>query len=201
MFKTIKTIYLFTYLLATAYSNNTNESQFLTISELKPSHDTFIRKDNITKQHGSLSKIAVTQQGSNQRIGLIKFDTSGVDKNMLENDDIKVYLRLGVAEIYAGGPVEIKVHRLENEFDEEDTSWENFGGASSMHTVVNFTVEKKHENRLGLVDISNLIVPGEDTVLAFVIGQRGHVKFHSKEQNSVENMSPLLIVQKEDRRT
>ena len=44
------------------------------------------------------------------------------------------------------------------------------------------------------IEVSNLIIPGEDTILAFVIEDQGHVKFHSKDNES-KKMAPSLILE------
>ena len=167
---------------------------------LLPSHDTFIRKDYVSKSHGKGSKIAVTKQGANQRVGLMKFDTSNhLSVQKFKNDDeistnTKAYLRLSVAETNKEEPVQIKILRLDNDFDEDHVSWRNFDGMADVDNYVEFTIEGDHENKIGQVEVSNLIIPGEDTILAFVIEDQGHVKFHSKD-NELKKMAPSLILE------
>ncbi len=192
MFSSIKSIALLASLFTTAHCSIHQEIPFPR-THIKPSHDAFIRKDNHTKQHGHASKITVTQKGSNQRIGLMQFDTAHYDEEVFDENDIKAYLRLGVAETHSTGPVDVKVLRLQNGFDESDVSWHNFDGDAIVDHYVKFTVESDHVNKLGQVDVSDLLVPGEDTVFAFIIEDGGHVKFHSKE-NSSEDLSPSLIL-------
>ena len=191
------TTIIFTSCYFVANCSSVKESSF-TKAQLKPSHDAFIRKDKNTKQHGQASKITVTQQGSNQRIGLMKFNTADYDEEIFEENNVKAYLQLGVAETHSTDPVDIKVLRLENGFDENEVSWKNFDGDSVVENYVRFTVEKEHVNQLGQVDVSDLLVPGEDTVFAFVIEDTGHVKFHSKEHSVDKKMSPSLILTKDE---
>jgi hypothetical protein len=161
------------------------------------SHDTFIRKDNISKSHGNGSKIAITKHGANQRIGLMKFDTADYDEEYFDKSDIKAYLRLGVAETHKDQAVQVKVVRLENDFHEDYVSWRNFDGDADVDNFVKFTVQHDHADRVGQLDISTLLRRGKDTILAFIIEDHGHVKFHSKEHKIGDaSKSPTLILER-----
>ncbi len=199
-------------------NNNSNNSPKQTT--LLPSHDTFIRKDGITRSHGKGSKITITKHGANQRIGLMQFDTSSYDLDSIhqsidysstssrssttsedvvsdEGDQVqrakKAYLRLGVAETTKKEEeVQIKIFRLDNGFHEDYVSWKNFDGKVDGSDFVEFTVQKDHENKVGQVEVTKLIQPGSDTVLAFIIEGKGHVKFHSKDVEE-SKLAPSLI--------
>lgn len=176
-----------------------------TTTTLVPSHDTFIRKDSRSKSHGKGSKITITKRGANQRIGLMKFDTSdltteidGTDLssyNGSNENNLKAYLRLGVAETHKEEePVVVKIFRLNNDFNEDYVSWQNFDGFTEAGNYVEFSVERDHENKIGQVEVSHLLRPGEDTVFAFIIEDQGHVKFHSKDHNQ-GGFTPSLILE------
>lgn len=186
-----KIISLLIYLTQLSYVAGSIETKFL------PSHDAFVRKDKANKSQGKAPKITITQSGSNQRIGLMKFDTADYDEENFDGKDIKAYLRLGVAETNQHGPVHIKVMRLENDFHEDSVSWGNLTARTKADSYVSFTVHNNHVNRMGEVDVSRLLRPGKDTVFAFVVEEEGHVKFHSKE-HELERMKPSLILRQEN---
>ena len=150
----------------------------------------------MTKAHGKASKITITKQGANQRIGLMKFDTADYDEEHFEEKEVKAYLRLGVSETFEGRPVKIKILRLEGDFHEEHVSWRNFDGDAEIGDQVGFTVHDVEVN----IDVSNLLKPGKDTVLAFVVEGEGHVKFYSKEngEGDMVSRSPMLTLRHGD---
>lgn len=186
MLKSMKIITLIAYSMRATVSAETVQTK------LYPSHDAFIRKDNMNKLHGYGSKITVTKYGANQRIGLMKFDTAEYDEENFIENDVKAHLRIGIAETHASTPVTVKVMRLDSDFDEKLVSWHNFDGDAD-NDFVEFTVEQDHVNKMGQVDISKLLKAGKDTVLVFVIEDEGYVKFHSKE-HKLRQMSPSLIL-------
>jgi hypothetical protein len=168
-----------------------------------PSHDTFIRKDKFNFNNGDASKITVTSHGSKQRIGLIKFDTADLDGDRFSdhregggNNTLKAYLRLNVAEIYdSQESITVKVFRLDSAFHENYVTWRNFD-ADAEASFVDFTIPQKKgadsfvEQQL---DVSSLLRPGEDTILAFIVEDKGYVKFHSKDQDDAR-LSPSLVL-------
>ena len=188
--KSIRIVALITYFTQLTSVSGSTETRFF------PSHDAFVRKDKAYKSQGKAPKITVTQHGSNQRIGLMKFDTADYDEENFDGMDVKAYLRLGVAETHEDGPVQVKIMRLEEDFHEDSVSWGSLSGDADAESYVSFTVKKDHVNRMGQVEVSRLLRPGKDTVLAFVIEDQGHVKFHSKE-HELGRMKPSLILKSE----
>jgi hypothetical protein len=195
MYKSLTTIAFLTFLSTTVETSNANVALEKNLRIL-PSHDTFVRKDN-SKTNGNGSKITVTQKGSNQRIGLVKFDTSKYDSEHFMDHQLSAYLQLSVAETHHEDPVDVKILKMKHGFDENGASWDNFNGETNAENFVIFTVETDHVNTFGQVDVSNLIEPGVDTVLAFVIEDKGHVKFHSKDHGDTK-LSPSLVLSRGD---
>lgn len=165
--------------------------------QLQTSHDTFIRKDATSRIHGNAPKITVTQTGSNQRIGLIQFDTSDLTQDSFDSNNIKAHLQLSVAETHQKKPVQVRILKLKDTFDEHATSWDNFSGDATYDNSVQFTVDSNHINRVGEVDVSKLIKPGDHTALAIVIEDEGHVKFYSKDIGDGV-VAPTLILTYDD---
>lgn len=192
MLTSIKTILVFITYVGLAVDANSVKGAIPNETRLLPSHDTFVQRDIVSKSHGKGSKITVTQHGSNQRIGLMTFDTSNYDVNYFDENNVKAHLQLSVAETHESKPVRVKVLRLDNQFHEDLASWENFDGMAEG--FVEFTVESSHVNHVGQVDVSALLKPGMDTTLAFVIEDQGYVKFHSKEYGGDANNKPSLII-------
>ena len=88
--------------------------------------------------HGDKSKITISQHGAKQRIGLMKFDTADYDEEHFDKNNIRAYLRLGVAEAYESGPVTVKVMRLDNDFHENYVTWNNFDGDAEKDNYVRY---------------------------------------------------------------
>ena len=86
--------------------------------------------------------------------------------------------------------------RLDEDFNEDSVSWGTLNGSAEADSYVSFTVQKDHVNKVGQVKVSKLLRPGKDTILAFVIEDQGHVKFHSKEYE-LGRMKPSLILKQE----
>ena len=159
-----------------------------------PSHDAFLRKDRKHEPHGDRSKITITQQGATQRIGLMKFDTADYDEDNFVENNIRAYLQLGVAEAYENAPVTVKIMIVDNDFHENYVTWNNFDGDAEKDNYVRFTINHQdHVNKVERFEVSNLLYPGKDTVLAFVVENSGYVKFHSKE-NKDSSLSPSLVL-------
>ena len=154
---------------------------------LEPSHDTFIRRDKGDVLYGDASKITVTKKGSNQRIGLMKFDTTEYGINADKTD---ATLRLTVADTHQK-PVEVRVYRMVNDFHEDHLTWDTFDGDVHSDQTVTFTVKKSHTGQPGEIDVSSLLRTGEDMVLAFIVDE-GHVKFHSKDNDY--DLTPKLVL-------
>mmetsp|Transcript_25842 Transcript_25842/g.31862 ORF Transcript_25842/g.31862 Transcript_25842/m.31862 type:complete len:193 (-) Transcript_25842:238-816(-) len=162
---------------------------------LVPSHDAFIRRDKTGGSYGKSSKITVTKAGSNQRIGLMKFETSKYPVNSRDN---KFKLRLGIAESHETKPVEVKVVRLVEDFHEDHISWETFDG-NVEENEIKFSVETHDRETYSDVDVTMLMREGEDTILAFLVEKEGHVKFYSKDgSNNDKMLSPRLIINMRD---
>ncbi len=169
-------------------------------TDLLPSHDLFVRRDN-SRNYGQSNKITVTQAGSNQRIGLMKFDTSSFVVGQDGSSKMSASLRLAVADMHESeNPVQVKIYRLMDEnLNEDHYSWEQFDGRThDDHEHVSFVVESSHKGKVGKVDVTSLLREGEDTVLAFAIEDEGHVKFHSKESDHNHFIPKLILTEEED---
>eukprot|EP00551_Chaetoceros_affinis_P016966 CAMPEP_0203687746 /NCGR_PEP_ID=MMETSP0091-20130426/700_1 /ASSEMBLY_ACC=CAM_ASM_001089 /TAXON_ID=426623 /ORGANISM="Chaetoceros affinis, Strain CCMP159" /LENGTH=233 /DNA_ID=CAMNT_0050557153 /DNA_START=37 /DNA_END=738 /DNA_ORIENTATION=+ len=166
-----------------------------------PSQDLFVRRTT-SKTYGQSSKITVTQAGSNQRIGLMKFETSSF--RIGEQDGSKrttATLQLSIADIdESANFVKVSIYRMMNQdLHEDQTTWDNFDGRThEEHDQVNFRVDPSHKGKAGKIDVSRLLREGEDTVLGFAIEDEGHVKFHSKESGVKELMPKLVLTTEED---
>ncbi len=156
---------------------------------LEPSHDTFVRRDKADKFYGDSKKITVTKKGSNQRIGMMKFDTAAYSVGA---DGTAASLRLTVADTHDTQPVEVKVYKMVNDFHEGEMTWDTFDGDVHTDKHISFTVDGSNKDVPGEIDISQLLEEGEDVVLAFVVEDEGHVKFHSKDND--HDFVPKLII-------
>eukprot|EP00551_Chaetoceros_affinis_P014660 CAMPEP_0203689224 /NCGR_PEP_ID=MMETSP0091-20130426/1617_1 /ASSEMBLY_ACC=CAM_ASM_001089 /TAXON_ID=426623 /ORGANISM="Chaetoceros affinis, Strain CCMP159" /LENGTH=190 /DNA_ID=CAMNT_0050558825 /DNA_START=29 /DNA_END=601 /DNA_ORIENTATION=+ len=180
----IKTLVLFFALQMVAATASKSEIH------LEPSHDTFVRRDRGDKFYGNSSKITVTKRGSNQRIGMMKFDTSGY---AIGSDGTTASLRLTVAETHDTKPVEVKVYKMINDIHEDEMTWDTFDGDVHTDKQISFTVDNTQKDQPGEIDVSILLEEGKDIVLAFVVEDEGHVKFHSKDND--HEFVPKLIIQ------
>lgn len=154
---------------------------------LHPSGDTFVRRNRGDGYYGASSKITLTRRGANQRIGLIKFDSSQYN---IKAKEAQATLKLSLAEI-ADTNVEVKAYRLVNDFDEDHLSWDTFDGDVYTDQSVTFTVHKDLIDSMHEVDISSLLRDGKDVMLA-LIAEDGHVKFHSKDSD--HQLVPELVL-------
>ena len=154
---------------------------------LFPSHDTFVRRDRGDVYYGAASKITVTKRGANQRIGMMKFDTSEYN---VKADGTEATLMLSVADSHDEA-VQVKVYRLVSDFDEDHVNWDSFDGNVHTDQEVTFTVNNTNIDRMGEVNISKLLRDGKDVLLALVVDE-GHVKFHSKDNE--HELIPKLVL-------
>mmetsp|Transcript_10470 Transcript_10470/g.11557 ORF Transcript_10470/g.11557 Transcript_10470/m.11557 type:complete len:128 (-) Transcript_10470:81-464(-) len=125
----------------------------------------------------------------------MKFDTSDYDT---VKEGSKVSLRLGVADIHESKSVHIKVYAMKDDFHEDHIDWNTFNGFTTRASMIDFHVNADQKDKIGEIDVSELMYDGQDIVFAFIVEGEGHVKFHSKEHTASVMMRPRLVI---DRRT
>jgi hypothetical protein len=163
---------------------------------LGASADTSLRKDRQYQNYGTAQHITVTKDSAkNARVALVKFDTA----NVSEDDAAKALLRLYIADV--DGLAEqrtVLIKRVNNNFDENDVSWNNYDVSKEGQEWIEFHIHNDHVGKIGQVDVTSLMVPGKNLSLAIHTSDRGHVKFASKEHSDSASHPKLLLVQQHE---
>lgn len=162
---------------------------------LKASADTSIRRDRSEDNYGSSRHLTVINRFNERfaRAALIKFDTSDVDIN-----DQSIKLRLFVADLdKTETPKKVIIHKLQNDFNENEISWDTFDHHLYDGKKLQFEVHNSHVNSMGQVDVTSLYTPGEDLKLAIYVEGRGFIKFVSKDHD-YDDRSPYLVFQNKE---
>eukprot|EP00979_Chaetoceros_neogracilis_P005542 scaffold1010_cov232-Chaetoceros_neogracile.AAC.3 len=126
---------------------------------LGASADTSLRKDRQYQNYGTAQHITVTKDSAkNARVALVKFDTA----NVSEDDAVKALLRLYIADV--DGLAEqrtVLIKRVNNNFDENDVSWNNYDVSKEGQEWIEFHIHNDHVGKIGQVDVTSLMVPGD----------------------------------------
>jgi len=164
-------------------------------SILAASADASLRKDRGYQNYGTARHITVTKDSAkNARVALVKFDTADVSSD----DQTKVLLRLFIADV--DGLREqrtVLIKRVNNNFDENNVSWNNYDITEEGEDYIEFHIRNDHVGKLGQVDVTSLLVPGQNLNLAIHTSDKGHVKFASKENSNLDSHPKLILLQAE----
>ena len=181
-------IFLFAFIAQVATANQVK-------SVLIASADASLRKDRQYQNYGTARHMTVTNDSAkNARVALLKFDTAPISKD----DDTKVILRLFIADV--DGVREhrtVLIKRVNNNFDENDVSWNTYDATEEGKEWVEFHVHNDHVGKIGQVDVTALMVPGENLSLVIHTSDKGHVKFASKENSNFATHPKILLLQGE----
>lgn len=160
---------------------------------LAPSRDTTLRRDKRETNFGSTHHITATGLHSNARktrVGLMKFDTSGIE----ETEDVLATLELYISEMDEEQEVrEVIVRRVSDDFEEHTVTWSTYEGLTEDGQA-RLPIHRDHIGQRIKVDVSELIVPGEDLKLTLHVDGVGHVKFGSKDHPLADTLSPKLSI-------
>mmetsp|Transcript_337 Transcript_337/g.567 ORF Transcript_337/g.567 Transcript_337/m.567 type:complete len:187 (+) Transcript_337:120-680(+) len=159
------------------------------------SGDTIIRKDREDQNFGSAHHLTITNDLSKRsRIALIKFDLSHISDENLG----RALLRLSIADVdNERQERDVLIKRIGSNFDESDISWNSFESNTDDEEWIKFRVHNDHVGKVGQVDVTSLVLPGEDLYVALHTVDGGHVKFASREHHDT-NIHPKLIFLQEE---
>jgi len=164
-------------------------------SVIVASGDVTLRKDKENQNFGLAHHLTITNDLSKRsRITLIKFDVS----HMNEEDLGKALLRLSIADVdQEREERDVIIKRIRSDFDESDISWNSFNANDDPEEWIQFRVHNDHVGKIGQVDVTSLLIPGEDLHIALHTVDGGHVKFASKDHHD-GNVYPRLILMKDE---
>lgn len=157
---------------------------------IKASHDASLRRDRYDENFGDSQQITITPEGATSaRVAVMKFDTAHV-----EEEAGAALLRLFISDSGAapGTSNTVSIVRIHDDFHEHDVSWDSFNYKTTDEWI-EFDVHHDHKGKTGQVDVSSLMVPGEDLKLAIHMKHDGHVKFASKDHVD-SNIHPKLLL-------
>jgi hypothetical protein len=159
------------------------------------SGDATVRRDKEDQNFGSAHHLTITNDWSKRsRIAVMKFDVSQIDQENLG----RALLRLSIADVdNERQERDVVIKRIRSDFDETDISWNSFETNTDDEDWIQFRVHNDHVGKVGQVDVSSLVLPGEDLYVALHTVGGGHVKFASKDHHD-ENIHPRLIFLQED---
>jgi len=156
--------------------------------------DTSLRKDRQNRNYGKNRLITVTKdKAKNARVALIKFDTASVSEV-----STKALLRIHIADVDGVAKKRtVLIKRVNNNFDEDSVTWSNYDVHEESENWIEFHIHNDHVGKVGQVDVSNLMIPGENLNLAIHTSDNGHVKFASREHDN-PNYHPKLLILEEN---
>jgi hypothetical protein len=155
------------------------------------SGDATVRKDKQDQNFGSAHHLTITNDLSKRsRIAVMKFDVS-----QLNIEDLgRALLRLSISDVDSERQErDVVIKRIRSDFDESDISWNSFETDNDAEEWIQFRVHNDHVGKVGQVDVTSLVLPGEDLYVALHTVDGGHVKFASKDHHDA-NIHPRLIL-------
>ena len=181
-------------LLAQIGHANANQSQKM----LTATADTIIRKDRQFQNYGVARHIAVTKDSAkNARVALVKFDTA--DILSIATESTKTLFRMFILDVdsvlLSEDEITVLIRRVNNNFDEDRVTWSNYDVDEESEDSIEFRILNEHVGKIGQVDVSNLMVPGEDLNLAIYTSDAGHIKIASREHENPAAHPKLLILE------
>jgi hypothetical protein len=202
----IYTLSLFT-LLAHAQIGNANQLQ----ETLTATADTIIRKDRQFQNYGVTRHIAVTNDSAkNARVALVQFDTADILTTKYTQTLFRMYILDVNIDVYRvsdsdseDGEISVLIRRVNSNFDEDRVTWSNYyvdyGDVNNDESEdsIEFRVMSEHVGKIGQVDVSNLMVPGENLNLAIYTSDGGHIKMASREHENPAAHPQLLILEEQ----
>lgn len=182
-------IYKLSLFALLAQIGHANQAQKL----LTATADASVRKDRQYENYGDARHITVTKDSAkNARVALLKFDTADV-----ATEATKALLRIYIADVDGVSEERtVLIRSVNDNFDEDHVTWDNYDVHEESAGWIEFHVHNEHVGMLGQVDVSMLMVPGENLNLAIHTSDKGHVKFASKE-NEDASAHPKLLLLKE----
>jgi len=157
--------------------------------------DASLRKDRQYQNYGKARHITVTKDSAKSaRVALVKFDTADV----VSDESTKALLRIYIADVDGVSEERtVVIRRVNNIFDEDHVTWSNYDVHRESEFSIEFHILNEHVGKIGQVDVSNLLVPGENLNLAIHTSDGGHVKFASKEHEDPAAHPKLLILEEQ----
>ena len=155
--------------------------------------DASLRKDRQYQNYGNARHITVTKDSAkNARVALLKFDTADVAK-----ESSKALLRIYIADVDGASEERtVLIRRVNHNFDEDHVTWNNYNvHEETEEGWIEFHILNEHVGKIGQVDVSILMVPGENLNLAIHTSDKGHVKFASKEHEDPTAHPQLLLLE------
>ena len=159
---------------------------------LSATADASLRKDRQFQNYGKARHITVTKDSAkNARVALLTFDTADV-----ATESTKALLRIYVADVDGvSEDRKVLIRRVNSNFDEDRVTWSNYDAHEESDKWIEFHILNEHVGKIGQLDVSSLIVPGENLNLAIHTDDEGHVKIASKEHENPAAHPQLLILE------
>lgn len=109
----------------------------------------------------------------------------------------KALLRIHIADV--DGVVAknrtVIIKRVNNNFDEDSVTWSNYDVREESESWIEFNIHNDDVGKVGQVDVSSLMIPGENINLAIHTRDNRHVKFASREHDNPIYHPKLLILE------
>lgn len=181
--------YLFAVLFVPAQANQVG-------NVVVASGDVTLRKDREDQNYGSAHHLTITNDlNKRSRIALIKFNVSEMNIEQMG----KALLRLSIADVDKERQErDVIIKRINSDFDESSISWNGYETMSDGEDWIQFRVHNDHVGKIGQVDVTSLMLPGEDFYVALHTVDGGHVKFASKDHHDTSVHPRLIFLQDEE---